>query len=153
MPVEEEDIFRCWNLDLAFQQAHKNPTRKTENTNQAWQPPVKGAIKLNFDDASKDNPGKSRAGGLLRDLEGRILAMFTSNMGYNSNNVAELEGLIRGLDMAKHQGIMSLLEEGDSLLIITTLKRLREGANPKKISTNWRLSHGWTQVSSIIQHF
>jgi ribonuclease HI len=79
--------------------------------------------------------------------------MFTSNLGYNSNHGVELEGLIKGLDMAKHQGIVSLLVEGDSLLIIMALKRLREGSNPEKISTNWRLFHGWMQVASLIQHF
>jgi hypothetical protein len=47
--MEEEDIFRWWNLDLAFQQAQKISFQKTENTNQAWKPPEKGTIKLNFD--------------------------------------------------------------------------------------------------------
>jgi hypothetical protein len=108
LPMEEEDIFRWWNLELAFQQANKSPSRKTENTNQAWKPLKKGTIKLNFDNTSKDNPRKYGAGGLLRDLEGRILAMFTNKLGYNSNNGVELEGLIRGLDMAKHQGITSI---------------------------------------------
>jgi hypothetical protein len=34
-PVGEEHIFRRWNFDLAFQQAHKNPPRKIEIANQA----------------------------------------------------------------------------------------------------------------------
>jgi ribonuclease HI len=79
--------------------------------------------------------------------------MFTNNWGITPIMMWSWKGLIRGLDMAKHQGITSLLVEGDSLLIITTLKHLREGSNPEKISTNWRLSHGWTQVASLIQHF
>jgi ribonuclease HI len=97
-------------------------------------------------------PG-SLGGGLLRDSDGRILAMYASNLGYNSNNGAELEGLIRGLDLAKHHGISTLQVEGDSLLIISALIRLREGAHPGKISTHWRLSYGWMQVTRLIQHF
>jgi ribonuclease HI len=79
--------------------------------------------------------------------------MFTSKLGYNSNNGAELEGLIRGLDMAKNQGIKSMIVEGDSLLIISTLKCLMDGSNPEKITTNWRLSHGWAQTTNLIQNF
>jgi hypothetical protein len=43
VPVGEEDIFRHWNFDLAFQQAPKTPPRKIEATYQAWQPPEKGS--------------------------------------------------------------------------------------------------------------
>jgi len=76
---------------------------------------------MNFDGASKDNPGKFGTGGLLRDLDGRILVMYANNLGYNSNNGAELEGFIRGLELAKHHGILTLQVEGDSLLIISAL--------------------------------
>ena len=46
------------------------------------------AFKLNFDGASKQNPGKSGYGGVIRDHTGNIQLIYHGNLGNNTNNVA-----------------------------------------------------------------
>jgi hypothetical protein len=93
------------------------------------------------------------AGEVLRDSEGTIITMFSSKMGLNTKNGAKLEGLLRGLKMAIKKGIKSLITEGYSLMIISTLKKLIVGSNLEKLSKNWILFYGWTHVVGIITSF
>jgi hypothetical protein len=65
----------------------------------------------------------------------------------------ELEGLLRGLEMARMKGYKSLIVEGDSLLDNIDPQKMIDGSNPEKLSKNWRLSYGWTQIVGIITSF
>ena len=56
-------------------------------------PPPRNTFKLNFDRASKGNPRKAGFGGIFRDHEGLPLLIFFGNIGWDTNNSAELEGL------------------------------------------------------------
>jgi hypothetical protein len=38
-----------------------------------WKPPPLGSLKLNFDGASKGNPGRTGLGGVIRDSKGNII--------------------------------------------------------------------------------
>jgi len=58
------------------------------------------------------------------------------------NNVEELWGLIKGLQLAIKNNFTKLIIEGDSQVIIDLLCRILNGANPDRISPSWRLSHG-----------
>jgi len=50
-------------------------------------------IQLNFDGASKGNPGKSGYGGVFRDHKGIPLLTFIGSIGWDTNKLTELEGL------------------------------------------------------------
>jgi len=58
-------------------------------------------IQLNFDRASKGNPGKAGYGGVFRDHDGTPVLLFFGSKGWDTNNSVELEGLWRGLILAQ----------------------------------------------------
>ena len=45
-------------------------------------------FKMNFDGASKGNPGLVGYGGAIRNVEGRIMKVFWGYIGENTNNIA-----------------------------------------------------------------
>ena len=96
----------------------------TEEENSiTWTPlptlsPTKEYI-LRFDGGSRGNPGNAGAGMALFDSETGMEQWCAYKwLESTTNNVAEYEGLIIGLEMAKDMGVRHLLCEGDSTLII-----------------------------------
>eukprot|EP01018_Ginkgo_biloba_P035734 Gb_24203 [translate_table: standard] len=77
----------------------------------ALQIPAPEAI-LTFDGASKNNPGLARAGGCLSISKGKSLILFAKGLGNATNNIAEYVALIKGLDIARSQGIKTSLSKG-----------------------------------------
>lgn len=61
----------------------KNPLLVESN------PPTTG-FKLNIDGASRGNPGKVGAYGVLRDAISSIIFVFSAALGVGSNNLAEM---------------------------------------------------------------
>ena len=62
-----------------------------------WDSPPVVVFKMNFDGGSKGNPGKVGFDGVIRDHNGEIIHLFYDNMGLDSNNATELEGMVVGL--------------------------------------------------------
>jgi ribonuclease HI len=82
-----------------------------------------GAWLIQFDGAANPNPGPASAGAVLwspKDLDGRRNPVFESGkyLGKATNNIAEVQGLLLGLQIAATRGARELLIEGDSELII-----------------------------------
>jgi ribonuclease HI len=71
-------------------------------------------------------------------------------LDHTTNNAAELWGLIKGLHLAVDHNFTKLIVEGDSLLIISLLHRLVNGAKPDNISPSWRLSHGLQIIAGLL---
>jgi ribonuclease HI len=66
--------------------------------------------------------------------------MMAGFLGENTNNVAELTSLVRGLqDVVQHQ-YHRLVIEGDSQIIIQLISKILHGELPRRISPSWRLS-------------
>jgi ribonuclease HI len=116
-----------------------------------WSPPPVDFIKLNFDGASKGNPGAAGYGVVFRNHQGHIILINAGNLGHSTNNAAELWGLIRGLQLAIDYNFTKLIVEGDSQVIINLLRRILNGANPDRMSPSWRLSHGLQIVTDLMK--
>ena len=84
--------------------------------------PPPGVFKLNFNGASRGNPGQVGFGGLCRDHEGRVKKVFMGDIGKDTNNSAELEGLIRGSEVLISGGFLPVIIEGDSNTFIQLAK-------------------------------
>jgi len=78
---------------------------------------------LQFDGAANPNPGPASAGAILwspKDLAGKRNPVFESGkyLGKATNNIAEVQGLYLGLQIAATRGAREILIEGDSELIV-----------------------------------
>lgn len=97
-------------------------------------------FQLNFDGASKGNPGKAGFGGIFRDHKGVTLLTFLGWKGWDSNNSAELEGLWKGLLLAHSHDFFPLIIEGDSQILINMMNKMMQGTPSSKIGNSWRLA-------------
>lgn len=92
-----------------------------------WNPPPQEIYKLNFDGATKGNPGPASIGGAIRDSKGSIQGIFWGSIGDNTNNMAELKALLVGLDMTQTHGWYLIILEGDSQVILQMAEKLLKG--------------------------
>jgi ribonuclease HI len=115
-----------------------------------WSPPPKDFLKLNFDGASKGNPGDAGYGVIFRNHLGHIIAIGAGPLGHSTNNAAELWALINGLQMASQNNYTKLIVEGDSQVIIGLLRRILHGVNPDNISPSWRLTYGLQIIVGLL---
>ena len=77
---------------------------------------------LYSDGASRGNPGLAGAGAVLLDGDGHVIAELTKFLGVTTNNVAEYEGFIIGLEEAKRRGIDDLDARMDSKLVVEQMR-------------------------------
>lgn len=104
-----------------------------------WHPPPDGCYKLNFDGASKGNPGQAGFGGAIRNHRGDLLWTYWGNVGWDTNNVAELEGLLAGIALVERLDLQPVILEGDSQVIITLATKLQQGHKVDRLTKNWKL--------------
>jgi len=77
-----------------------------------WHPPEQPFLKLNYDEASKNNPGIAGFGGVFHNSMGSILWIYYGNLGHTTNNVAELQALAKGLIIAKKKQLLAPSSRG-----------------------------------------
>ena len=73
------------------------------------------------DGGSRGNPGPAGAGAVLLDPQGNTVEELSRFLGQTTNNVAEYEGLIMGLEAARKHGAASLAVRLDSELLVKQL--------------------------------
>jgi ribonuclease HI len=112
--------------------------------------PQEGFVKLNFDKASKGNPGPAGVGGIFRNHQGETLLLYASSLGISTNNATKLAGLRRGMELAIEKGFSMLEVEGDSLLIIRGIQNLMNGGKTKNMIQNWHLNHGFSTLGTLV---
>lgn len=81
-----------------------------------------GAMVLHADGGSRGNPGPAGAGAALLDAAGRQVAAWRRYLGITTNNVAEYQALIMGLEGALDLGVSQLLVRLDSELLVRQLQ-------------------------------
>jgi ribonuclease HI/exonuclease III len=136
----EKPVLQNWQSSLRNHLTARCHKRQPTSPN-TWTPPPTHYIKINFDGASRGNPGSAGYGAVIRDSCGAILSLDAGYIGETTNNVAELTGLLRGLQSAIDTGHQRIILEGDSQIIIRLITRILHGCTPEKISPSWRL-HG-----------
>lgn len=82
-----------------------------------WSPPPFPSFKLQFDRASKGNPGKSGVGVIIFYHSSKIIKAVGKYIGQGTNNVAEFQALSFGLDLSLSLNIKDIVIEGDSMLV------------------------------------
>ncbi|CAN6976258.1 unnamed protein product [Brassica rapa subsp. trilocularis] len=77
---------------------------------------------IEFDGASKGNPGLSGAAAVLKTEDGSLICKVRQGLGIATNNAAEYHGLILGLRHAIERGYKKIKVKGDSKLICMQIK-------------------------------
>ncbi|MCB2192275.1 MAG: ribonuclease HI family protein [Deltaproteobacteria bacterium] len=80
------------------------------------------SLTLHSDGGSRGNPGPAGAGAVLYDEQGNEVAALSRYLGTTTNNEAEYQALIMGLNEAKRLGAQSLTVKMDSELIVRQLE-------------------------------
>ncbi|OVA11275.1 Ribonuclease H domain [Macleaya cordata] len=84
---------------------------------------------LEFDGASKGNPGLSGAGAVLRTEDGRLFCCLREGVGIATNNVAEYRAMLLGLKHALKKGFKRISVQGDSKLVVMQVQGLWKTKN------------------------
>ncbi|KAK1437812.1 hypothetical protein QVD17_03610 [Tagetes erecta] len=79
---------------------------------------------LEFDGASKGNPGQAGAGAVLRTEDGNLICRLREGLGIATNNAAEYRACILGLRFALSKGFTSIRVLGDSKLVCMQVQGL-----------------------------
>eukprot|EP00253_Pinus_taeda_P028233 PITA_28233 len=68
----ERNILENWQVQLPLDSLNNQTTIAQNRDDCQWQAPPTGTFMLNFDGASKGNPGEAGFGGIIRDSEGNL---------------------------------------------------------------------------------
>jgi len=88
---------------------------------------------------------------VFRNSLGQALSIFHGYIGQDSNNAAELEGLIHGLELAHLNDWFPLIIEGDSKIILKFAMNIQSGKAPAKVSTHWRLERRLDRLGGMMK--
>eukprot|EP00250_Pteridium_aquilinum_P015388 c22554_g1_i8 orf=691-1824(-) len=119
---KDEDELKSF-LEPYFEDAKQDPpdpNRIYQNFDAAPQASSfsrQGVYQIEYDGASKGNPGRAGAGALIRCPHGSVVMEMTEYLGIETNNVAEYRALILGLKGALSRGIQRVKAQGDSKLV------------------------------------
>jgi ribonuclease HI len=72
-------------------------------------------------------------GRVIRDSGGNIIRLYARSMGNSTNNTAEFGALELGLKILSRERMNNTIVEGDSTLVINTVKRLQNGTRVGKV--------------------
>eukprot|EP00253_Pinus_taeda_P007787 PITA_07787 len=147
--------YQCKILNTLWQLILAGPRRiflQVAKTITTWSPPPKITYILNFDGASKGNPGITGYGGIIRNSQGNSLKIYFGSIGWKTNNAAELEGLWQGLQIAQLQSFFPLIVEGDSQILINMAIKIQQGSPAQKVSKSWRLATRLESLQTWLQN-
>ena len=125
---EEQEILNKLNLKMEMVHFKCSTTQdmRIQSPNK-FRYPRDQFIKLNFDGASKGNPGEASFGGIFRDSNEQVRWIFADWGGEMTNNEAEFWALHQGLRIAVRNGYTNLEITGDSQSAVDMLRRLNNG--------------------------
>ena len=150
--LEETGILRKWEITgIPKYIGKKGEANKTHLILEIWEPPSDSMYKLNFDRASKGNPDPAGYRGAIHNSKGQLVGLYWGYIGMNSNNVAELRGLLEGLTMAIQHGWLPLLLEVDSQVILQMVTKLLNDKSVSKVVDNWKMTHRLELLRTLLR--
>ncbi|OPY89879.1 MAG: 14.7 kDa ribonuclease H-like protein [Syntrophaceae bacterium PtaU1.Bin231] len=105
------------------------------------------------DGACRGNPGRGGAGAVLMDVRGAVLATGKKYLGQCTNNIAEYEALILGLEEALKRRCLRLHIRLDSELLVKQVRGEYKVKNPHLKILMERVRHLLSELETYtIQH-
>jgi len=117
-----------------------------ENFQRWWK--SQGKCTIFFDGASKGNPGRSGAGGVIYLPDGRK-EEFSWGLGHKTNNQAEVLSLLKALQLARNENQKEILVFGDSELMIKSLLNKKGLKDPVLNKQILRVNRLMKDLSSV----
>lgn len=152
MSKAESAILKKLNLEpgMIFQQGTKQRHPSANQSRTKFRKPPDGFVKLNFDGAAKGNPGPAGFGGIIRNDQGKTEWIYADNGGTMTNNEAEFMAAYQGLKIAKRNCYRRVEIEGDSTLVIDSIRKLVQGKNWEHVVTSWRSASTVRDIGEIL---
>ena len=122
-----------------------------QSIEEQWRPPQPGFLKLNYDGASRGNPGQAGLGGIFRNSRGTVCRFYALDLGHATNNEAELVAVKQGLQIAIREQYQRIIVEGDSAMVTGILQKLQQGTQWEKISQSWRTAAIIEELSQLVK--
>eukprot|EP00253_Pinus_taeda_P033746 PITA_33746 len=148
----EEQILQ--NLNLKYEMVHNKQSERINARHQSHDKfvyPKDNFIKLNFDGASKGNPGNAGFGGIFHDNQGNTRWIYAEWGGEMTNNEAELWVVQQGLRIVIHNGYKNLEIEGDSQMAIEILKKPNNKNNWEQVTNSWRTAGIIQEIAELMK--
>lgn len=95
-----------------------------------WEKPLDGYYKLNVDGSA--HLEAITGGGIIHDLQGLLVAAFSSSYVQGTNNIAEFAALLEGLQLCRDLDLHNVIIESDSSIVVLAMKQ--------KQVENWKLT-------------
>lgn len=87
-------------------------------------------VKLFTDGGARGNPGPAGVGAVITDMDGKVLVARKKFLGVATNNQAEYQALLLGLEEAKKIGVKEVACYLDSELTVKQMRREYKVKNP-----------------------
>ncbi|XP_019248602.1 PREDICTED: uncharacterized protein LOC109227864 [Nicotiana attenuata] len=100
-----------------------------------WKKPPEGNYKLNTD-------GSCGAGGVIRDSRGQLVLAFSIYLGHGTNNWAESQAMLFGLQLCEANDLDNIQVETDSQILTSCMNR--------KTTTPWRMIQAVDTIKQVI---
>lgn len=107
-------------------------------------------LTIHADGGARGNPGPAGIGVVIADEKGKVVKEVSEHIGEATNNQAEYQALIRGLEAAKQLGATEASVVMDSEFIIKQLRqeyRVRDKGLASLFVKAWNLLHGFKKYS------
>ena len=137
----EVGVMNNWNIRNLILDS-KDPKPRESGR---WDCSLTNWFKLNFDGASKGNPGTTSCGVVIRNFNGDFVGGMAIPLGCQTNHVVEASTALYGLMYAKDLNLFNVWIEGDSLNIINFLKKI--------YPASWTISNIISKARHIINSF
>jgi len=106
---------------------------------------------VQFDGGARGNPGVAGAGVVLMDSEGKVMCKKSMFLGEDvTNNQAEYEALIMGLNLGLQMGLKNLRVEGDSELVINQVTGHYKVRDQHLLSLRQKASEILEQMEDVV---
>jgi ribonuclease HI len=93
----------------------------------------------------------TRMRGVIQDSDRNIIRLYAKSLGNTTINTVEFKALETDLEILSRERMKNTIVEGDSMLVINTVKRLQNGTRVGKIQRHWHLTHSLQKIQEHLQ--
>lgn len=107
-----------WNI----KEGCSDPIRSKNSKAVEWVPPPLGSFEFNVDGSARGSPGQAGIGGVLRDHGGRVVCLFSANVGIQNAVTAEIFALARATSLCMSNPAFiskNIVFESDSKVVVS----------------------------------